>query len=140
MRRNATIFMVLALLCGTLPAAAGAITVVQPSAGAAGGGPLSGSIAGAAGSAPTDTTTTATTSSTASSGSLSTGVVVMMVIGGLVLIGGIAYLILRDARAAAPKRRGERTGPKMTQTPRADRVQRSRARAKAARQARKRTR
>ena len=66
-------------------------------------------------------------------------------ISGLVLLGGIAYAILRDARGAAPTeaRRGRDEDvhqPKGSRTPARVRHQQSRSKAKAARQARKRAR
>ena len=63
---------------------------------------------------------------------------------GLVLLFGIGYAIVRDARSAAPVDRDhpvdESDRPKGSRTPPKRRVQQGRAKAKAARQARKRNR
>ncbi|HEX2085038.1 MAG TPA: hypothetical protein VHF89_05105 [Solirubrobacteraceae bacterium] len=67
-------------------------------------------------------------------------------LGGFVLLGGIAWLILRDARGAAPAPSrdvpgpGEAPQPKGSQTPARVRHRQSRAKAKAARRARKKAR
>ena len=66
---------------------------------------------------------------------------------GIILLGGIAWAILRDARSAAPVLRRKGSGadedvhrPKGSQKPAGVRHRQSRAKAKAARQARKRAR
>lgn len=90
---------------------------------------------------PPPTATTPTTSSPASSGGgLSSTEQVALFAAGVLLIGGIAFLIRRDARAQAPVKRPAGTGPRATTQPRAKRVEQSRAKAKAARRQRKRTR
>ena len=68
-------------------------------------------------------------------------------VGGLVLLFGIAYGIVRDARSAAPAEPrgatypgGEGPQPKGSRTPARVRHQQSRAKAKAARRARKKAR
>jgi hypothetical protein len=82
------------------------------------------------------TKTTSNASSTSSSG-ISTGVLVPIFIAGLLLLGGIAFLILRDARSVAPA--GEMLSGNSVQD-RAARQRKRRAKAKAARQQRKRNR
>ena len=84
--------------------------------------------------------TTSTTPST-SGGGLSTTEQIAVFGAGIVLIGGIAFLIRRDARSAAPvTTRALSDAPRATVKPRAKRVEQSRARAKAARRQRKRAR
>ncbi len=93
--------------------------------------------------APTVATPTAatTTSSTSAAGNLSSTDQIGLIVAGLLLIAGIAYLIRRDAHARAPvaSRAGGPVARGTTQ-PRAKRVERSRAKAKAGRQQRKRAR
>jgi predicted lipid-binding transport protein (Tim44 family) len=79
------------------------------------------------------------TSSSTSNGGLSTGAQVAIFAGALLLIGVIGFVIMRDARRAAPVKArdvaiaGDRPG-----AGRDDRLRRQRARAKQARKARKR--
>jgi hypothetical protein len=80
---------------------------------------------------------TASSASSTSSSGISTGVLVPIFIAGLLLLGGIAFLILRDARSVAPA--GEMLSGNSVQE-RAARQRKRRARAKAARQQRKRNR
>ncbi len=75
--------------------------------------------------------------STASSG-ISTGVIVPILVAGLLLLGGIAFLILRDARSMAPAAEALSGGNSVQE--RAARQRKRRAKAKAARQQRKRNR
>jgi hypothetical protein len=82
------------------------------------------------------TKTTGIASTTSSSG-ISTGVLVPVFIAGFLLLGGIAFLILRDARGVAPA--GEMLSGNSVQD-RAARQRKRRAKAKAARQQRKRNR
>jgi hypothetical protein len=82
------------------------------------------------------TTKTATSTSSESSG-ISTGVLVPIFIAGVLLLGGIAFLIVRDARSVAPVADG--LGGASAQD-RAARQRKRRAKAKAARQQRKRNR
>jgi hypothetical protein len=93
---------------------------------------------------PTPTATTPATGSTSSStsgGGLSTGVEFAIFAAALALIGGIAFVIMRDARRAAPVKAhdsvlaGGRPNPG-----RAERLRRQRERAKQARRSRKRNR
>jgi hypothetical protein len=81
-------------------------------------------------------TKTTTTSSTESSG-ISTGVLVPIFIAGALLLGGIAFLIVRDARNVAPVGDGLVGGSVQDK---AARQRKRRAKAKAARQQRKRNR
>ena len=82
-------------------------------------------------------TTQATTTSSSDSG-LSTGAQVLLFGGGALLLAAIAWLIVRDARSAAPV--DERAHPPRSgSAPRNDRAQ-ARRRAKAARRQRKRNR
>jgi hypothetical protein len=119
--------LAVALLLGLSPAVAGAQNPL---------GPLP--------SQPTPTPTVSvptTTSPTATSGGgLSTAEQIGLFGAGLLLIGGIGYLIRRDAHAAAPVTRAHSDAPRATVKPRAKRVEQSRARAKAARRQRKRSR
>jgi hypothetical protein len=87
---------------------------------------------------PTVQTTTSTTST--STGGLSSTEQIALFGAGIVLIGGIAFLIRRDARAQVPEGRLASDRPRGTVQPRAKRVEQSRARAKAARRQRKRSR
>ena len=68
----------------------------------------------------------------------------LIAVSGIGLVGGIAWLILRDARSAAPADarpgRGDEPQRKGSQTPAGVRHKQSRAKAKAARQARKKAR
>ncbi|MEA2297642.1 MAG: hypothetical protein QOF77_578 [Solirubrobacteraceae bacterium] len=88
---------------------------------------------------PTATTPTTTTTTT-TGGGLSTTEQIGLFGAGVLLIAGIAYLIRRDAHAHAPARRTAGVGPRSTVPPRGKRVEKSRAKAKAARRQRKRTR
>jgi cobalamin biosynthesis Mg chelatase CobN len=83
------------------------------------------------------TATTATTATSASSG-ISTGVVVPIGIVSVLLLGGIAFFIVRDSRSMAPIGDGLRSGPSPQEQ--AARRRKRRAKAKAARQQRKRNR
>jgi hypothetical protein len=90
--------------------------------------------------APPVTTTTATDSSSAGRG-LSKNEEALIFVIGLVLLGSIVYVIRRDARSHAPQASaGERSGARGTVPPLAKRVERNRAKAKAARRQRKRRR
>ncbi len=80
---------------------------------------------------------TASSASSTSSSGISTSVLVPIFIAGLLLLGGIAFLILRDARSVAPA--GEMLSGNSAQE-RAARQRKRRAKAKAARQQRKRNR
>jgi hypothetical protein len=89
--------------------------------------------------APVIPTTTTSTTAT-STGGLSSTEQIALFAAGIVLIGGIAFLIRRDARSHTPAGRPQSDAPRATVPPRAKRVEQSRARAKAARRQRKRTR
>jgi hypothetical protein len=94
-------------------------------------------------SQPTSTPTIATpTTSTPTTpgGGLSTTEQIGLFAAALLLIGGIAFLIRRDAGAHAPAGKVAGSGPRATIQPRGKRVEKSRAKAKAARRQRKRTR
>lgn len=80
------------------------------------------------------TKTTATTSTEA--GGISTGVLIPIFIAGALLLGGIAFLIVRDARSVAPVADGLGASAQ----DRAARQRKRRAKAKAARKQRKRNR
>lgn len=89
-------------------------------------------------SAQTTTTATAKTSSEGSSDSNSTGVIVIALVAAVLLLSGIAFVIVRDARRVAPA--GENgLGGRGSRDP-AARARQRRAKAKAARQQRKRNR
>jgi hypothetical protein len=90
----------------------------------------------AAPATPTVTTQAPVTTSTDSG--LSTGAQVLLFGGGAVLLGAIAWLIVRDARSAAPVE-DRAHAPRSGSAQRQDRAQ-ARRRAKAARQQRKRNR
>ncbi len=83
---------------------------------------------------PTTTSTTATTATTETSSKTSTPMI-MAVVALFVVLGGIAFYILRDARSVAPVVEGVATGG--TRNPEG-RLRRRRAQAKAAKQQRKR--
>jgi hypothetical protein len=120
------------------PAAAGAET---PSTSEAFGAPSESSsnlTSGAAGEEEESTATTATTASGTSLSTVSTGVVIPVGIVCIVLLGGIAFLILRDARSVAPV--GDGLGSRSTAEEHAARRRKRRAKTKAARQQRKRNR
>jgi hypothetical protein len=85
----------------------------------------------------TATASAATTTSGTSTGGGSTGVVALVIGVAVVLLAGIAWLIVRDARRAAPMTSRPRGAPPARS---ADRVRRERERAKAARRQRKRNR
>jgi hypothetical protein len=88
---------------------------------------------------PTETATAAKTTSeqeSSSSSGLSATMIFAMVAGGL-LLGGIAFVIVRDARSVAPVTEGGASGG--TRNPET-RLRKRRARAKAARQQRKKNR
>jgi hypothetical protein len=108
-------------------------------AGASGGlgnsGSLSNLTEGTGGEEETPTVSTATTN-TASSG-VSTGVLLPIFIVGAILLGGIAFFIVRDARSVAPV--ADTLGGGSAQE-RAVRMRKRRAKAKAARRQRKRNR
>ena len=84
------------------------------------------------------TPTTSTSSSTSTSGGVSTGVLLPIFIVGAVLLGGIAFFIVRDARGVAPVVDG--FGNAGSAQERAARLRKRRAKAKAARRQRKRNR
>lgn len=84
------------------------------------------------------TPTTSTSSSTSTSGGVSTGVLLPIFIVGAVLLGGIAYFIVRDARGVAPVVDG--FGNAGSAQERAARLRKRRAKTKAARRQRKRNR
>ena len=89
---------------------------------------------------PTTTTTSTADQSSASRG-LSKGEEALIFAIGLVLLGSIVYVIRRDSRVHAPQAAGaERGGGRATVPPLAKRVERNRAKAKAARRQRKRRR
>jgi hypothetical protein len=98
--------------------------------------------------APTPTVTTTppvTTTTTADSSSAGRGLSkneeALIFVIGLILLGSIVYVIRRDARSHAPKAGStERSGGRGTVPPLAKRVERNRAKAKAARRQRKRRR
>jgi hypothetical protein len=83
------------------------------------------------------TTTAATTTTTSPSSWISTAVLVPIFIAGALLLGGIAFFIVRDARSIAPAGDGLGGGSSSDQ---AARLRKRRAKAKAARRQRKRNR
>lgn len=94
---------------------------------------------------PTVTTPPVTTTTTADSSSAGRGLSkndeALIFVIGLILLGSIVYVIRRDARSHAPKAGSpERGGGRGTVPPLAKRVERNRAKAKAARRQRKRRR
>jgi hypothetical protein len=84
------------------------------------------------------TPTTSTASNTSTSGGVSTGVLLPIFIVGAILLGGIAFFIVRDARSVAPVVDG--FGDAGSAQERAARLRKRRAKAKAARRQRKRNR
>jgi hypothetical protein len=88
----------------------------------------------------TATTQTTTTAASTSSGSSNSGSLLFVGSGvAIVLLGGIAFVIVRDARRVAPAAEAKASGAG-SRSDSALRMQRRRARAKAARQQRKRNR
>ncbi|HEV7937742.1 MAG TPA: hypothetical protein VGP18_06930 [Solirubrobacteraceae bacterium] len=120
------------------PAAAGAETPSSSGAFSAPSESSSNLTSGAAGEEEESTAKTATTASGTSLSSVSTGVVIPVGIVCIVLLGGIAFLILRDARSVAPA--GDSLGSRSTAQEHAARRRKRRAKTKAARQQRKRNR
>jgi hypothetical protein len=90
----------------------------------------------------TATPTTATTGDSSSAGrGLSKGEEALIFGIGVVLLGSIVYVIRRDARIHAPRATAsERGAPRATVAPLSKRVERNRAKGKAARRQRKRSR
>lgn len=84
------------------------------------------------------TPTTSTASNTSSTSGVSTSVLLPIFIVGAILLGGIAFFIVRDARGVAPVVDG--FGNASSAQERAVRLRKRRAKAKAARQQRKRNR
>jgi uncharacterized membrane protein len=84
------------------------------------------------------TPTTATTSSSSASSGISTSGLIPIFIVGAVLLGGIAFFIVRDARSVAPA--GDGLGGSGSSRDQAARLRKRRAKAKAARRQRKRNR
>jgi|GEM_PF-2137062 len=91
-----------------------------------------------AGEEEASTPVTSTASNSATSGGVSTGVLLPIFIVGAVLLGGIAFFIVRDARGIAPVVDG--LGNAESAHQRAARLRKRRAKAKAARRQRKRNR
>jgi hypothetical protein len=125
------------LLGGAAPAATGA---APPAAGGAGGevakvktAPAAKVKAAPAAATPAKTASTATTATTETSSNTSTPMI-MAVVALFVVLGGIAFYILRDARSVAPVVEGATGG---TRNPEG-RLRKRRAQAKAARMQRKR--
>ena len=87
-------------------------------------------LTGKSGEEETPTQTTATTSSSSSSG-LSTSVLVPIFVVGALLLAGIAFFIVRDARNVAPA--GDGLGSADSSRDQAARLRKRRAKAKAAR-------
>jgi cobalamin biosynthesis Mg chelatase CobN len=118
-------------------AAAGAETT---SSGEVFGGPSesSSSLTSSGAGEEETTATTATTASGTALSSISIGVVIPVAIVCLLLLGGIAFLILRDARSVAPA--GDGLGSRSSAQEHAARRRKRRAKTKAARQQRKRNR
>jgi hypothetical protein len=119
-------------------AAAGAGTASSSEAFSAPSESSSNLTGSAAGEEEENTATTATTASGTSLASVSTGVVIPVAIVSIRLLGGIAFLILRDARSVAPA--GDSLGGRSTAQEHAARRRKRRAKTKAARQQRKRNR
>jgi hypothetical protein len=115
------------------------------SQGAAGSGSTSGSLGSSSSNlaqkaeaeAAEEEPATKKTTTTTESGGISTGVLVPIFIAGVLLLGGIAFLIVRDARSVAPVGDGLVGGSVQDK---AARQRKRRAKAKAARQQRKRNR
>jgi hypothetical protein len=84
----------------------------------------------------TATTTGATHETESSSSSGSGTVLILSLVAGGLLLGGIAFVIVRDARTAAPVVEGATSGSRNSQT----RMRKRRAKARAAKQQRKRNR
>ncbi len=87
---------------------------------------------------PTTTATTATTETSTTSSSNSSKVILLALVAAVALLVGIAFVIVRDARRVAPVEDGALTGGSARDT--AAQMRKRRAKAKAARRQRKRTR
>lgn len=120
------------------PAAAGAETPSSSEAFSAPSESSSNLTSSAAGEEEESTAKTATTASGTALSSISTGVVIPVAIVCILLLGGIAFLILRDARSVAPA--GDGLASRSTAEEHAARRRKRRAKTKAARQQRKRNR
>ncbi len=88
---------------------------------------------------PAKTTSTSTTSTSSSSGSSTTTILILGLGAAALLLGGIAFVIVRDARRVAPVSDGLATGGRSGRDSAAE-LRRRRAKAKAARRQRKRNR
>jgi hypothetical protein len=125
-------------VCACAPAA----MAVGTGGESAGGGSAFNELAEGGKEAPAETTpTTSTTESSATSSNSNTGTVLLLgLIAAAALIGGIAFVILRDARRVAPVPDGQVTGVGRPARDPASMMRRRRAKAKAARRQRKRNR
>jgi hypothetical protein len=126
-----------ALLLAALLASACALAPAAFATGLGGGGALSELTKGSE-TEEAETTSTATTSSTAEPHDSKT-VLVLGLVGAAVLLGGIAFVIMRDVRKVAPATTGEMLESSSVRRSEAA-MRRRRAKAKAARQQRKRNR
>ncbi len=123
-------------LTGSAGAAAGA-GAAGASEGLGTSGSLSNLTEGGGQEEETPTTSTASTANSSSSG-VSTNVLLPIFIVGAILLGGIAFFIVRDARSVAPV--ADTLGGAGSAQERAARLRKRRAKAKAARRQRKRNR
>jgi hypothetical protein len=135
-----------AVACASTSAAASTATSAAGAASATKGNAFSelatgGQQTSTASTTPTATTkTTETTASTATSNSNTSGVLLMGLIAAGALIAGISFLILRDARRVAPVPDGQTGAEGRPARDMAAMMRKRRAKAKAARRQRKRTR
>jgi cobalamin biosynthesis Mg chelatase CobN len=113
-------------------------TGTGPSSGSLGSSESFSNLTGKGGEEETPTQTTATTSSSSSSSGVSKSVLVPIFVVGALLLAGIAFFIVRDARNVAPA--GDGLGSAGSSRDQAARLRKRRAKAKAARRQRRRNR
>jgi hypothetical protein len=117
---------------------AAAATPAISATAAGGGNAFSELTQGGPETTPTKTATTATTETNTSTSTNSSKVVLLALIAAVALLVGIAFVIVRDARRMAPVEDGALSGGPARDT--AAQMRKRRAKAKAARRQRKRTR
>jgi hypothetical protein len=129
-----------ACLCvlGALALSSAAATPAMSATAVGGGNAFSELTQGGQETTPTTTATTATTETSTTSSSNSSKVVLLALVAAVALLVGIAFVIVRDARRVAPVEDGTLTGAPARDT--AAQMRKRRAKAKAARRQRKRTR
>jgi|HubBroStandDraft_2_1064218.scaffolds.fasta_scaffold154094_2 hypothetical protein len=123
---------------GALVLSSGITTPARAATAVGGGNAFSELTQGGQETTPTTTATTATTETSTTSSSNSSKVILLALVAAVALLVGIAFVIVRDARRVAPVEDGVVTGGSARDT--AAQMRKRRAKAKAARRQRKRTR